>query len=411
MAILTVSATPTDSLGSAGDYALDATNKFLWGPKTTTWAGTAESLTGPSGPGLLYGQGAPTSNQGVTGQGYCDLATGNLYGPKQSNGAWGTPVSQIQGAVGPQGLGVLTGSGTPLASLGANGQVYIDTSTYMAYSKANGAWGSGTSLAGPSYLTGMAAGVGSYAIANAQAISATPYVLVLPGTSMASTYTPVAPSALMGFYCYSSIAITLQLYDATAGAVVYTQAVTAGQSFNSGYLATTACPLVQGHTYQWQATGSAATAQIQVEPFYLMPANSPGVCVGMAGPTGFSANQTFSSTAVNLPPLGLPASFGTWIHVPPRTGGIYSAQATYTPASGTASTASVTLSLKYHNLTTTSAGTVAIAFSPVTATGLPQTILTPQLTDLTSLTVGNYFYFTATGSGTGTLSVTLFPLV
>lgn len=375
MAMISTVGQPSDSVGIAGDFAVDTQNHFFWGPKTTTWAGTAFSMAGPTGPGILTGQGAPAAGTGVPGNAYVDLSTGDLWGPKVSPTSWpAAPSSRIVGAPGKDGKD--GAAGTP----------------------------------GPTYLTGMSAAAGAYAVADTVTLSATPYVMVLPGSATPSTFVPIAPSALMGMYCYSSVAATVTLYDATASAAIYTKAITAGQSFSSGYFATDTYPLVPGHTYQWQVTG-AASAKVQIQPFYLMPANSPGLCVNMVTPAGFSAPYAFTATAVGLPPLGLTTAFGLMAHVPPRTGGIYSAVATYTPSAGTPATASVQLTLWYGALTTGTGAAVGYTFNPVTATGLPQTILAPRLWDLTSLAAGNFFYWKATGTGTGTLSVTLMPLV
>lgn len=51
--------------------------------------------TGPRGSGLVTGSGAPTSQVGVDGDIYLDLATGDYYGPK-TNGQW--PASPITAA-------------------------------------------------------------------------------------------------------------------------------------------------------------------------------------------------------------------------------------------------------------------------------------------------------------------------
>lgn len=416
MAILTTSGIPSDNTGSAQDYAIDPVAHIIWGPKTSTWVGTANSLNGPSGPGLVYGQGAPTNAQGAIGQGYLDLTNGNFYGPKASNGAWGNAVSKIQGA---PGTSALTGAGSPVTNnvLGVEGQSYLDTSAIVLYVYKNGGWGTGTSLVGPqgtpgpTYLTGFSAGIGPYGLTPAgTAFSSTPYVVPLPGTTTPSTFTPIGPSALMGLYAYASVAVTLTLYNVTAGASVYSVNLAAGQTIGSTYFAPTQYPLNALSTYQWQVTG-AASGIVQLEPFYLMPANTPGVTVQICQAAGYSTNTTFSSTLTSLPVYGGTSAQGIWAHAPPRTGGVYSAQATYWPASGTPATASVKLTLYYGAFSNGAGGAVGFNFAPVTATGLPQTLLPPQLTDLSSLAVNNYFYWRATGTGTGTLSVQLMPLV
>ena len=42
--------TPSDSVGVQGDFDIDYSGKFLWGPKgASSWAGTAVNITGPTG--------------------------------------------------------------------------------------------------------------------------------------------------------------------------------------------------------------------------------------------------------------------------------------------------------------------------------------------------------------------------
>lgn len=61
----------------------------------------------------------------------------------------------ISGPDGPQGSSVLNGTGAPSASLGEDGEFYIDTSAWNIYGpKTSGAWGSATSLIGPAGPTG-----------------------------------------------------------------------------------------------------------------------------------------------------------------------------------------------------------------------------------------------------------------
>lgn len=368
-------------LVSAPNVTLGSSGKLTFGDGTTmTTAATSSSSSGSQGVAgsqLRYGTGAPTSSNPATqndGDSYIDTQQSMLYGPRAS-GSWpAQPVSLI----GPTG---------PLGPIGATG------------------------AAGPTYLTGFSCGVGPYGLTPASTtFSSTPYVIPLPGTTTASTFTPLGPSALLGVYAYASVAVTLTLYDVTASATVYSVAITAGQSIGGNYFSTTAYPMTALHTYQWQVTGSSSGI-VQIEPFYMMPANTPGVTVQTCSAAGYSTSTTFNTTAATLPVYGGTTAQGVWAHTPPRTGGVYSAQATYTPASGTASTASVTPVLWYGSLSSGSGAAVSITFNAVTATGLPQTILAPRLTDLTSLSTGNYFYWKVTGSGSGTLSVTLLPLV
>lgn len=64
------------------------------------------------------------------------------------------------GATGARGASALTGTGVPAASLGANGDSYVDGATGLIYQKASGAWTqvSGASLRGPTGPAGSGTG-------------------------------------------------------------------------------------------------------------------------------------------------------------------------------------------------------------------------------------------------------------
>ncbi|HBL23904.1 MAG TPA: hypothetical protein DDZ40_07270 [Deltaproteobacteria bacterium] len=103
---------------------------------------------GADGRTVLNGVGSPASDLGLTGDFYLDTAVTRIYGPKNGTD-WGTGVSLI-GLTGTDGKTVLNGSGAPGAGFGVNGDFYIDTSNSDIYGpKTGGAWGSQTSLVGP----------------------------------------------------------------------------------------------------------------------------------------------------------------------------------------------------------------------------------------------------------------------
>jgi hypothetical protein len=118
-------------------------------------AGTAGSAgaTGPVGPAgangtVIYsGDTVPSTSFGNAGDFYLDLATGILYGPKSSSG-WGSGIS-ITGAPGASGSQIYSGSGTPSATLGNNGDYYLDSTSYNLYGpKTASGWGTALSLKG-----------------------------------------------------------------------------------------------------------------------------------------------------------------------------------------------------------------------------------------------------------------------
>lgn len=107
--------------------------------------------TGPQGPTGLTGPTGDTGDTGPTGPTGPQGPIG-LTGPTGPQGPTGDT-----GATGPQGLPgldgntVLHGEGPPDATLGAEGDFYIDLYTYEIYGpKVYGDWGQGVSLIGPS---------------------------------------------------------------------------------------------------------------------------------------------------------------------------------------------------------------------------------------------------------------------
>jgi collagen triple helix repeat protein len=187
---------PNSGAGRDGDFYINTTTHFMFGPKVSgAWpAGT--SLIGPQGPQgiqgnmVRYGTVNPASGVGVNGDFYINTTTNFLFGPKAA-GAWPAGVSLVgpqgiqgiqgatgaqgpQGDVGPQGPKgdqgiqgiqgiqgvqgvpgvdgntVLYGTVDPVAGTGVNGNFYINTTTHYLFGpKAAGAWPAGTSLVGP----------------------------------------------------------------------------------------------------------------------------------------------------------------------------------------------------------------------------------------------------------------------
>jgi hypothetical protein len=140
------------------------------GPQGATGATGPQGPVGPAGPTGANGQNgsviysgttAPPAATGAVGDFYIDLSVGSLYGPKTATG-WGTGFSLIgltgaQGATGAAGNTILNGTGVPLATLGNNGDYYLDISTYLLYGpKMASGWGTAVSLQGPAGQVGTA---------------------------------------------------------------------------------------------------------------------------------------------------------------------------------------------------------------------------------------------------------------
>jgi hypothetical protein len=111
-------------------------------------------LTGQAGNTVLYGTIDPVTGIGVDGNFYINTTTSYFFGPKL-NGKWPAGVSMIgapgpPGVQGPQGKTIIYGATDPTAGVGSDGDSYINTTTHFLFGpKAAGAWPAGTSLVGP----------------------------------------------------------------------------------------------------------------------------------------------------------------------------------------------------------------------------------------------------------------------
>ena len=114
---------------------------------------------GDAGNTVLYGVADPAAKTGVNGNFYINTTTHFMFGPKA--GVWPDGISLI-GPQGPQGIPgvqgvqgipgytVLYGATDPVGTIGVNGNSYINTTTHFIFSrKLGGVWPTGTSLVGP----------------------------------------------------------------------------------------------------------------------------------------------------------------------------------------------------------------------------------------------------------------------
>lgn len=129
-----------------------------------------QGTAGPIGPAgedgtiIHAGEGMPDETIGENGDFYLNLSTGDLYGPKDQNDGWGSPLP-LQGQEGPQGppgedgqdgadgkdgSKIYTGNGSPDVSLGVEGDFYLDTDNFDLYGpKTSSSWGTPINLQGP----------------------------------------------------------------------------------------------------------------------------------------------------------------------------------------------------------------------------------------------------------------------
>ena len=107
------------------------------------------SIKGADGSSLLNGTSNPDASVGNNGDTYINTSTWDVF--VKTGGNW-TKVGNIMGSQGPEGpqgpqgpsgengSSVLSGNGEPASELGNNGDLYIDLETWNVYKKGNGNW-------------------------------------------------------------------------------------------------------------------------------------------------------------------------------------------------------------------------------------------------------------------------------
>ena len=121
------------------------------GSQGSTGAAGVVGATGADGTKIYSGVTAPDATLGATGDFYINTATSGFYGPKTSTG-WGSPFSLkgATGATGAAGSTINSGIVAPDATVGANGDYYLNTVTYLFYGpKIGGTWPAPINLKGP----------------------------------------------------------------------------------------------------------------------------------------------------------------------------------------------------------------------------------------------------------------------
>lgn len=107
----------------------------------------AQGIAGPDGSTILNGTIVPGASLGKNGDFYINTAASIFYGPKTAAG-WGTGKS-VLGAKGIAGSSILSGTVTPAATVGAVGDYYLDKTSYSLYGpKTSTGWGTAISLKG-----------------------------------------------------------------------------------------------------------------------------------------------------------------------------------------------------------------------------------------------------------------------
>ncbi|MBR0753523.1 hypothetical protein JQ604_15145 [Bradyrhizobium jicamae] len=162
---------PVNSDGRNGDFYINTTSHFMFGPKANNLWPAGTSLIGPQGPrgnAVLYGAGAPVAGTGIDGDFYINTSNNFIYGPK-AGGAWpaGTSLVGPQGPQGVQGIQGVTGTrgsqwyegaGPPGTISGAiANDNYLNTTNGDVYNYSGSSWGSPVgNIRGPQGIQGPA---------------------------------------------------------------------------------------------------------------------------------------------------------------------------------------------------------------------------------------------------------------
>jgi hypothetical protein len=109
--VLNGTGAPSNGTGNNGDFYIDTVTDTIYGPKAAgVWPTPGTSLIGPQGPpgtdglSVLNGAGDPTSGDGVDGDFWINTTTDYIFGPK-AGGVWPTPGTSLVGPQGPPGPG------------------------------------------------------------------------------------------------------------------------------------------------------------------------------------------------------------------------------------------------------------------------------------------------------------------
>lgn len=120
------------------------------GPQGPAGPQGIQGVKGDNGSMIYSGNDVPAASLGVNGDYYFRLSNSMFYGPKTAAG-WGTPISLrgATGAAGAAGSKILSGTALPGTALGAIGDFYFKSDTYMFFGpKTAAGWGSGVNLRG-----------------------------------------------------------------------------------------------------------------------------------------------------------------------------------------------------------------------------------------------------------------------
>jgi hypothetical protein len=182
----------SESITVVADYQVEVIQELEQGPPGPQGPpGAPSTIPGPPGPQgtpgntVLYGSVDPVNSDGRNGDFYINTTTHFIFGPKAAN-IWPAGTSLI----GPQGIPgntVLYGTTDPTGAVGVDGNFYINTTTHFMFGpKASGAWSAGTSLVGPSRVSAAACSTPALALPARSRVSLTATTISTPRTAIST---------------------------------------------------------------------------------------------------------------------------------------------------------------------------------------------------------------------------------
>ena len=133
--------TPSTTIGNDGDMYIDTDDYILYQKLNGEWAIVMEDFgKGESSPAnkWMTGTATPTDDMGIDGDMYLDTDDYILY--QKTAGAWVVAMEDFGKGESAPASEWLVGTETPDASVGKDGDMYIDTDDYILYQKENGIW-------------------------------------------------------------------------------------------------------------------------------------------------------------------------------------------------------------------------------------------------------------------------------
>ena len=284
-------------------------------------AGYWAQVSAPGANGAVWYVAAvvPSPFTGNVGDLFLNASTGDVY--QKTAIGWGTPVANLKGPIGTAGNTIQNGTGAPSASLGANGDFYIDTTAgapKLYGPKVSGSWPTSyASLVGPAgpanVLTVGTVTTGAAGSSAAASITGTSPVQVLNLTipqgagGAGATFTSININTLAyGAQATASLGGTAPSYTLTLGipqGAPGQNGTGSGNVNSTGTITDGAVVLYSGTDGKTiKAGGTLGTAAFQASGAFASATTTVAAGFGLTGGGALSGSVTLSlSWPVNAP--------------------------------------------------------------------------------------------------------------